>query len=90
MIASNVCEGGWLVVKIDASVGATQILPYYSHGSNFITSRETAEEKVVVLLIKAKVSDPPADIAPLICDSIMNQDDDDVKANCQMSLIHCY
>ena len=47
--------------------------------------------EVVVLLIKAKVSDPPpADIAPLICDSIMNQDDDDVKANCQMSLIHCY
>ena len=55
--------------------------------------RDSRREVVVVLLIKAKVSDPPADnrvVAPLICDSIMNQDDDDVKANCQMSLIHCY
>ena len=46
--------GGWLVVKIDASVGATQILPYYSHGSNFITSRETAEERGSVPSNKGK------------------------------------
>ena len=46
--------GGWLVVKIDASVGATQILPYYSHGSNFITSSERGSGPSN----KAKVSDP--------------------------------
>ena len=82
---------GWLVVKIDAST-AQQLKfcliilmgPILSHP---VGERGSGPSN------KAKVSDPPASsdrVAPIICDSIMNQDDDDVKANCQMSLIHCY